>query len=58
MALLIFDLIGSDRHQVPSSILRFAAHLILFLDHYKVWQFTEKGHLHLQSINQTLINIF
>jgi hypothetical protein len=34
---------GHLQHQVPSSILRFAVHLILFLDNSKVWQFTEKG---------------
>jgi len=34
---------GHLQHQVPSSILRFAVHLILFLDDAKVWQFTEKG---------------
>jgi hypothetical protein len=34
---------GHIQHQVPPSILRFATHLILFLDNNKIWQFTDAG---------------
>jgi hypothetical protein len=31
---------GSVQHRVPTSILRFAVHLIMYLDRHGIWQFT------------------